>query len=302
MRKVFPMMADSCDKSKLDAYFTSDAYVAEEKFDGSRYILQITDGKVYLTSRRESVNGGMCEKSENVPHITRFKPLQKSIGTIIDGEIVSSAGNVGGVTSIMGSLPEKAIARQIEKGFVTYMAFDILSLLGRDVTKLPLLHRRMMLKAWVEKIKCPYIRLTEQVTKDKEAFYYEIVKKGGEGIMLKNLNCPYVEGERPKRNWIKVKKVFTYDGIVLGGNEGRGKYAGTLGALSIGQYVNGNLQEVATISGMTDEQRTAFWKDIKAGKKWVVEFEAQEKTKDFRYRHPQFKKVRTDKSFKDCTF
>lgn len=302
MRIIRPMMADSVSSEELDAFWESDNYIAEEKFDGSRYILQINKDKVVLTSRRESVNGGMCEKSENVPHITRVEGIKKYAGTILDGEIIAPDRKFGSVVSVMGSLPARAIEIQQEKGWVKYIAFDILEWNGVDCSILPLIRRKNILETFLKEAKFPYIKQAKMVYKNKKEFYQQIVKEGGEGVMLKNLGVAYLQGERPRYNWIKVKKNFTFDGIVIGAKEGKGKYAGTLGALIVGQYFDGELKEVATVGGMTDEQRKEFWAKIKEGKRWVVEFEAQEKTKDLRYRHPRFVRNRNDKNMKECVW
>lgn len=302
MQKIYPMMADSIDPSEYDTYFNDSAYIAEEKYDGSRYVMQITKEGVFLHSRRESVKGGMCEKSANVPHITSVPALKSFVGTILDGKIVSPDKKFLSVMSVMGSLPEKAIEKQKQNGYVEYVVFDILQYKGEDTRQLPLIQRRKLLETMMFLKDWGKIRLAEQRKKNKAEFYKEIIRKGGEGVMLKNLNCPYIEDARPKKNWIKIKKIQTFDGVVIGGQEGNGKYVGTLGALLIGQYIKGELKEVAKISGMSDEQRKEFWSKIKKGERWAVEFEAQERTPYFRYRHPRYVRDRKDKNFRDCVF
>ena len=59
MRMIRPMGAVTPNREKLEIAYKSDEWHAEPKMDGSRYIAQIIDGKVFLTSRRESVKGGM---------------------------------------------------------------------------------------------------------------------------------------------------------------------------------------------------------------------------------------------------
>ena len=300
------MCADRASLEDLEYYFNSEDYIAEPKYDGARYVMQIADKDIYLTSRRVSLKGGgMCEKSANVPHITSFQklPILKDyIGTILDGEIVSPKKNLISVMSVMGASPETAIEYQEENGLVDYFVFDILEYKGEDVRKMPFSLRRELLERIFRIGSWGNIRLTPQVIEKKEEYYHKIIKEGGEGVVLKNLAGTYIEDSRPKRNWLKVKRVDTFDGIVIGGKEGNGKYRGNLGALIIGQYVNDKLQEVATISGMTDAQRAEFWNRIKRGEQWVVEFAAQEKTPYFRYRHPQYKRCRPDKNQRSCVW
>lgn len=155
-----------------------------------------------------------------------------------------------------------------------------------------------------------------------------VIASGQEGVMLKLKKGKYKQGTRSK-DWVKVKKLITEDAIILGGVEGNGKYKWTLGALIIGQYIEGKLTEVWTISGMDDATRKYFWDwllemkletwaDWRDTTKWeiwlgeqdykahpetlkIVEFIAQEKTKA-RYRHPRFVQERLDKNYFECTF
>ena len=92
MRDIRPMGAVGLPKGekgkeKLESLYTNPLYIAEPKFDGSRYTIKIEiNGKIYLQSRRESVNGGMCDKTDRVPHIIQEVKNLKS-GTVLDGEI-----------------------------------------------------------------------------------------------------------------------------------------------------------------------------------------------------------------------
>ena len=74
-----------------------------------------------------------------------------------------------------------------------------------------------------------------QTPQEGKAQFEVLVKDGHEGVMLKNLNSPYVQGDH-SAYWQKVKKMLTCDGVVLGMNTGTGKYKETMGALVIGQW------------------------------------------------------------------
>jgi ATP-dependent DNA ligase len=53
---------------------------------------------------------------------------------------------------------------------------------------------------------------------------------------------------------------------------------------------------------MSDEERNNFWNNKKKFVGRIIEFKAQEKTKDFRYRHPVFVRMREDKNATECIF
>ena len=305
MRDIRPMGACGTTKEKIEIAYSNPNYIAEKKFDGSRYTIQIDNkGKLYLQSRSESVNGGMCDKTDRVPQIIE-EATQLPPGTILDGEIdILEGRNFHYVQGCMGSLPERALQIQKEDKQLYYKCFDILQYDDVDLRYKPLKERRGILEQVFKKYKFEYIKLVEQIKDEKgkrELFDTEI-ELGSEGIILKNLNSIYVEDKRPSNTWIKVKLTQTYDGIVIGYNEGTGKYTGTVGSLKVAQYLNGELIEVAECGGMKDELRDVFKKRIDKGERFIIEFAAQECEIHNRYRHPRFKRIRLDKNEKDCIY
>lgn len=302
-KKVTPMLASSVSEEKLVRIWGDSNYRCEEKLDGSRYILQWdAKGKPCLTSRRLSVvTGKLVDKTENLRGYV-VKDCPELANTILDGEIVGGC-NFGDTVSLMGSSAEHAQELLSSGMEVNYYLFDILKYKGMDFVKVKMdfISRR----AWLEKaiaipkIRNPYWKVITQMPNNKSSFD-TIIKKGGEGVILKSIWGIYEEGIR-SADWIKVKKVETYDGVIIGAIKGTGKYKNTLGSLRIGQYRCGKLVEVATISGMNDAQRDNFWKHIKNYNRKVVEFSAQMTTK-CRYRHPRYSRLRPDKSPKDCIF
>ena len=63
-----------------------------------------------------------------------------------------------------------------------------------------------------------------------QAFLKEIEAKGGEGVMLRNPNTPYHGGR--SSNLLKLKSQYDAECTVTRHHEGKGKYAGKLGAVS----------------------------------------------------------------------
>lgn len=113
--------------------------------------------------------------------------------------------------------------------------------------------------------------------------------EGCDGTVLKRLDSLY-EFKRVK-TWLKVKPVETYDCIVVGSKEGTGKYAGMLGAMEI--LVSAGV--TCFCSGMTDEQRQAWWAepDLIAGK--TIEVSARGVHPSGRLIEPRFIRIRGDK-------
>lgn len=84
-------------------------------------------------------------------------------------------------------------------------------------------------------------------------------------------------------NWIKCKPIRTYDVTVIGIIPGKGKHTGRMGAL---KTVMGNVG-----TGFTDLDRVRLNNCI--GK--VIEVSCLELTKDKKFRHPRFIRLRPDK-------
>jgi bifunctional non-homologous end joining protein LigD len=300
---IQPMLAAALEEEKLMKLWGHPNLICEEKLDGSRYILQFDkNGHPKLTSRRTSVKTGkLVDKTHNLMGFITFASYELR-NSVVDGEICGG-NSFENTVSVMGSSPDNA-QEILKAGMkIRYHVFDILYYKGKDLRGCPLVTRKAYLKQLINELP-PKIRKNwvylEPIENSKKSFD-RIVKQGGEGVVLKRLSSLYAEGKRNK-DWIKVKKFSTYDAIIIGYHPGTGKYKSLFGALLVGQYVDSKLQEVARVSGMTDEQRTTIWKNKDKFLGTVIEFKAQNPTKAKRYRHPEFLRFRNDKNPKDCTF
>lgn len=291
-------------QSKFNQYFNDSKYIGEKKFDGSRYILQVAEDGIFLTSRRESVKGGMVDKTLNVPQIINEVSCYKN--TIFDGEIDvrGDARNFKHVQGVMGSLPERAIQLQKEKGELIYKVFDLLELNGENVRDKTLLARRKILEQLFNMANFKYIELVNQF-QNKEQLYKEELEKGQEGIMIKNLDSKYIEDKSPSQTWYKIKGHTTYDGVVLGYDYGTpgSKYERMLGTLKVYQMVNGALTHTSDVGGLTEVERITFKVRLDHGERLIIEFDAYGLFEDtHKYRHPSFVRIRTDKNEHDCLY
>ena len=293
-----PMNAKDAGK-KADSLLDNPLYVAEHKFDGSRY--WSLDGRLF--SRRLSVKDGMpIEKTENVPHIV--SELKKApTGTILDGEIYYPNSNSMQVTSIMGALPTKAIERQALNP-IRYVVFDMPMYHGKDISKKPWHERRTMLEEVYKNYlgDSKHIDLTTVVKENKREFLDKMLSTGQEGIMLKNIKATYDADKRPEHHWYKVKKNLTDDVVVMDYLPGKGKYEGMMGSVIFGKYDKhgGRLVQLGSCSGFTDAQRLEITKHPQKYLGKVIEISAMEGTEAGFYRHPQFKQLRVDKGPEQC--
>lgn len=134
-----------------------------------------------------------------------------------------------------------------------------------------------------------------------------LLAQGYEGSIVKWLDAPYRSGVRGQ-GFFKLKGTARIDAIVVGYEEGKGGFAGLVGALRFGQYdTNGVLVDRGSCSGMSMELRETISADRDAYLGAVIEIQhmgLQEPTKanpHGSFRHPQFKRLRLDKAPESVT-
>lgn len=131
----------------------------------------------------------------------------------------------------------------------------------------------------------------------------DFVRRGGfDGLILRDLDAPWVAGVARQGELIKVKPSVTLDLRCNGVIQGEGKHAGKLGALSVS--FNGVNSCVGT--GFSDEEREAYWKGATTRDPdyfnpigAIVEVEAMCVNPNGTLREPRFKCIRWDKSKAD---
>lgn len=176
IRGYEPMTAKELDTEEAQLEKLNDpTYIIEEKFDGTRALVYFFKqgtvdekgndagdvGYCRVFSRRISKKTGFyVENSDSLPHI-RETDAPDLAGTIIDGEMFIDGLPFREVASTLNCLWDKAIDRQIEKGFVTFHAFDILFYRGIDLRRFPLHRRKHYLHVVLEELKHPYIKEVE---------------------------------------------------------------------------------------------------------------------------------------------
>src|SRR5436190_137737 len=309
-KTIQPMLA-----TLVDEPFDEPGWLYEVKWDGYRAIALLNRGKVNLISRNN--------KSFN----EKFYPLYKAlagwnINAIIDGEV--TVLNKKGI-SHFGSLQNW---RSEADGELLYYVFDILWLDGYDLTRLPLIKRRKILKQNLPHEEM--IRMSESFETSAKEFLDVAANMGMEGVIAKKADSLYRVGERT-RDWLKIKVQKRHE-VVIGGytqNEGSGK---SFSSLLVGLYENGKLEYIGKIgTGFTNQLQKdlmakmrslitskAPFKEIpdinkpsrfrpnppRATATWlkpqlVCEVSYAEITEDGVMRHPSFEGLREDKKARD---
>jgi bifunctional non-homologous end joining protein LigD len=118
------------------------------------------------------------------------------------------------------------------KGTLVYYIFDLLHLEGHDLTTLPLVRRRELLRQVLPKL--PHLRVSEAIPEQGEALYAQAVSAGLEGVIGKDGNSPYQLGART-RSWLKVKARAKQEFVIGGYTAPRGQPL-AFGALLMGVF------------------------------------------------------------------
>lgn len=221
---------------KMQNLWTNPMWVAERKYDGSRYLIRKENGKVSIVSRQPSKETGLpVDKTDRVPHLAELFAERLPDGTVIDGEIITHENcESHEVTSIMGSNADVAIEKQEERGYVQYVMFDILFWRGKDLTGFKYYERRKALETIFKNnlSPSPYLLLAPVYQQNKEQVYEQIVAQGGEGVVLKNILSTYEISldpkriKKPKNVWVKVKKYKTFDVVIMDFTDSTKEYSG----------------------------------------------------------------------------
>ena len=217
---------------------------AEYKYDGLRIQAHLSPKRVQLFSRRlENI-------TDQFPDVAKLlQTCVKAKEAIVEGECVAVDANTGDMLPFQVISQRRGrkyeIQRMSEEIPVTVFLFDILFLNGRDMTLTPYLERRKELVKIIESSE--HVEIAHQhLTKDPkklEQLMDEAVASGCEGLVVKSVSeqSTYQAGARGWF-WIKYKRSYkaevqdTFDLVPVGAFAGRGRRAGSYGALLMAAY------------------------------------------------------------------
>lgn len=199
-----------------------DAWLHEIKIDGYRAMLLLSDGEARFLTR---------SGQDWTARFTRQAEAARALGAheaVIDGEIAIVAPD--GTTSF-GAL-QRAISDG--RGALTYFAFDLLHLDGRDLRGLPVEERKAALAELLGTTPpgAP-IRYLGHIAGDGPAFHASACALALEGSVSKRLGSRY--RARRTADWVKVKCSEGDEFVIGGWTDPRGSRIG-FGALLLGAY------------------------------------------------------------------
>jgi len=287
---------------------------AECKYDGVRAQVHRSVGAVRIYSRR------LEEITPSFPEVvSAVKGAEGEF--ILDGEIVPFKNG--------HPLPFQLLQRRLrrmedfeeaaEAAPVTYFAFDLLLLDGRETVELPLSRRRELLAGVVSG---SGVRVADSADVSNEAEIQSAFRRsrdlGYEGLVVKDPDGPYAMGKRGS-GWAKLKEELdTLDVVIVAAEYGHGKRVGVISDYTFAVRDGENLLTIGkAYSGLTDaeiDEMTRRLKEItvrdhgyrrEVKPEIVVEvaFDSIQRSDrhdgGFALRFPRIKRIRADKSVED---
>jgi DNA ligase-1 len=260
---IRPMMAERLSTPEEILEKLSGKCIAEYKYDGERIQIHKKSDEITLFSRRlENI-------SDQYPDaIELAKRHVKAKEAILEAECVAidtDTGEMKPFQELMHRRRRYGIKKAMEEYPVSLFMFDALYIDGKDLTLEPYPIRRKSLEKAIaesDRVKIAKHIITSD-TKELEKFFLEAIEDGCEGLVCKSMaeDSVYQAGARGWL-WIKYKRDYksemtdTVDLVVVGAFHGRGKRAGTYGALLLAAY-NPKNDTFGTVTkcgtGFTDE-------------------------------------------------
>ena len=269
-------------------------WLIEPKLDGLRCIAVRRGEEVKLYSRNR------LSYDERFPELRRELASSPVDNFVLDGEVVAGVGG----RADFAALQEGA-------GEATYMVFDLLWLLGRDLRDLSIEKRKALLDKALPKT--AHVRPLRPLAGEPRALLERACQEGWEGLVAKRAGSVYKAGR--SHDWLKLKCGCRQELVVGGFTPPRGARAG-FGALLVGYWEGDKLAYAGKVgTGFSEDELRRLAAKLKelerptspfatpVGEKearfvepeLVAEVTFAEWTPDGRLRHPSFIALRTDK-------
>lgn len=258
---ISPMLASKMPDGKtVDDYDTPD-YIMEEKFDGHRIVVRVSDNGVVTAWSRL---GNVRTLPDHISETMAEMPFG-----LYDGELIVPGQHSYDVTEGQNSGTENLVL------------FDMIESMGTSIAKEPWYTRRDFLEMAYTALSpdnnCIFLTFVGRPSSEGVKVIWN---SSGEGAIIKNINAKYQPGWRTP-DWIKVKKVLAATLTVIGYQTGKN-----------GEYSVVKLRDDNGIETTVKTLDNATLRDLQAnpvrhiGRRLVISY--QEKMPSGKYRHPMW--------------
>jgi bifunctional non-homologous end joining protein LigD len=233
-------------------------YLFEPKWDGFRSIIFRSGDSVEIGSRNEK------PMTRYFPEVVEAVLAQFPDQAVVDGEVVvvGGAGDRLDFEALQQRIHPAAsrVKKLAAETPAQFVAFDLLSLGGDDLTGRPFEERRSLLEKAFADVAAP-IHLT-RATRDRAVardWFEQFEGAGLDGVIAKPLSGTY---EQDKRTMLKIKHVRTADCVVAGYRTHK-TGDDLVGSLMLGLYDDaGSLMSVGVIGAFPMARRRELFEEL----------------------------------------
>ena len=236
-------------RDAVDHAFSRDGWLFELKYDGIRAMVSVAGDLVRITGRR----GG--DETARYPEAQAIRAGIRARQAIVDGELVvldaDGRPSFERMQQRINVVRDPDVRRVAAEHPVTFIAFDLLELEGRDLLSTELRIRKKTLRETI--VDSPYILFAEHVERDGKSLF-EIARESGiEGIVGKRADSLYRPGARTP-DWVKIKSWLSQSCVIAGYTAGRGRRTNQLGALILAVLDGNRLVHCGQVGTGFDEK------------------------------------------------
>lgn len=262
MVRVSPMLAESGTERDLD----DPTMAGEPKVDGTRGWIGKDDEDTFWIVNRKQV-----DYTSRLPEIVEAMKSLPAGDFVIDGELIVYDEN--GRTWFEGS-QRRCATQDLGKQRILKLkypifvgVFDVIKLDGKDLRNYGWQTRKQLLQQLLQDSPQTTIFALPHTIERKREMFNAVVKLGEEGLIVKDLNSPYV-GSR-SRYWLKVKKWYEERCRVVGYTPGTGSRASLFGSLMLAKLDDDGFYRYCgkVGSGFSNAELRHILRILKAGEK-----------------------------------
>ena len=250
-------LASPLDEEKLASLQPND-WQGEWKWDGIRGQLIRRGGETFLWSRGEELI------NSSFPDVVALAE-QLPDGTVLDGEVLvwgEAEPLPQNFAALQRRLGRQTVGRTLlQQCPASLVAYDLLELGGEDLRTQPLRQRRLQLEAlaetWSSGLRLsPALQFSswEELEQQRQGAR----QQQAEGLMLKALESPYLEGRKRGHWWKHKLEPYRLDAVLLYAQAGSGRRANLFTDYTFGIWNGEQSPQLVTFakaySGLNDQE------------------------------------------------